>query len=728
MSDARLTFAAFLLAAASQPALAQSRPAAEGAETNTLTSGQIETIVVTAQRRNENLQNVPIAVSVITAASLQQTSSLQLTDINISVPSINLRNSAGFLVTSLRGVGSTAKGPGVENPVALYVDGVYYAGSGNSLLSFNNIDQIEVLRGPQGTLFGRNATGGLIQIKTRTPGGPLTGDFNVSYGNYNTVSGQAYVGGDLSNGIAADIALTASHQGNGWGTNLFNGRDVYKIDHDIGIRSKWVFDPWEGTRFTVIGDYAERKDSMTALYILPGTISSLPPAGGGAPVDPLPGIGKYDINTDGQPLTRNWSGGASVRWDQEIGDLKLMNLSAWRKGHVSPRLEFDATSVPGSIVTPNQMVETITHEVQLSSGDKGPLKWTAGGFFIHSNGKFDPFYLLASRLTREITTVATQTTNSVAGYGQGSYEFATGTTLTLGGRYTWEKRTTTDAFQTVRNTTTGAILVAAPGPDRNISFKKFTFRISLDHRLSDKVLAYASFNRGFKSGGFNANQFGTPAYLPEVLDAYEAGLKMDLLDRKLRFNLTGFYYDFTDLQVQRIISGATIVINGGAAKIYGVEGELTARVTNALTLSGSFSLLHPKYSSFEGCLVSSPTGGPTKTGSCTGNTFQLTARTSFNMAANYKVPLGRGTLDLSANLYYNGGFFTQPDNAVHQGKYALVGASARYRFDKGFSIGVFGRNLTNKPVIANQNTSPEGNQMFYYDAPRTYGVNLGYSF
>ena len=728
MSEARLTFAALLLAAVSQPALAQSQPAMEGGKSNSATSNEIETIVVTAQRRSENLQNVPIAVSVITAASLQQTSSMQLIDINILVPSINLHNSAGYLVTSLRGVGSTAKGPGVENPIALYVDGVYYPGAGNSLLSFNNIDQIEVLRGPQGTLFGRNATGGLIQIKTRTPGGPLTGDFNVGYGNYNTVSGQAYVGGELAKGIAADIALTYTHQGNGWGTNLFNGRDVYKIDHDVGIRSKWVFGASDRTRFTVIGDYAEREDSMTALYLLPGTISSLAPAAGGAPVDPKPGIAPYNINTDAQPFTRNWSGGVSARWDQEIGDLKLMNLSAWRKGHVSPTLEFDGTSVPGAFVTPNASIETFTHEIQLSSGDQGRLKWTAGGFYINSVAKFDPFHLLSARLTREINVVAKATTQSVAGYGQASYEFGPGTTLTLGGRYTWERRRTTDTLQTVANALTGAILVSSVGPDRMISYSKFTFRGSLDHRLSDQVMAYASVNRGFKSGGFNVNQLGTPAYLPETLDAYEAGLKMDLLDRRLRFNLAGFYYNYTNLQVQRIISGATIVINAGVAKIYGVEGELTAKVTDKLTLTGNISLLNPKYTAFEGCLRTSPTGGPTTIGSCTDNTFQLAARTSFNMAANYRVPLGRGTLDLNANLYYNGGFFTQPDNAIRQGNYALVGASARYKFDNGLMMGVFGRNLTNKPVITNQATSPEGNQMFYNDAPRTYGVSLGYSF
>jgi len=718
MRVVKSAYVGVLFAVLGSPALAQDlAPADEQARGQ----GQLQEIIVTAQRRAENLQDVPVAVSVVSAAAIEGTGSNNLIDLSALVPGLNLRNSASFLATSLRGVGSTGKGPGVENPTALYVDGVYMGSAGTSMLSFNSIEQIAVLKGPQGTLFGRNATGGLIQVTTRDPSQNSGGDFSIGLANYGTVTANAYLGGRIADGVFADIAFYGSNQAEGWGFNHITGQDVYKVDHDYAIRSKWVLEPAEGTKLTLIGDYADRKDSMIALYVHPGTVSLT------TPNDPVPNVG-YDIYTDTQPVVKLYSGGVSLRLDQELGNLELSTITAYRQARTSPLLEYDGTRVPGADVNPAQLDKQFSQEVQLSSAGSGPLKWVAGAYYYDASGHFDPFTLLTGNKTTQIQIWVTQSTKSFAGYGQFSYELESGTTLTLGGRYTTEERKVYGLEQTITNLVTGTV-IALSDADRKATFDKFTFRVSLDQRISGDVMGYASFNRGFKSGGYNANVFGSAPYRPEVLDAYEVGLKMDLFDRMARFNLAAFYYEYKDMQEQRRTAGATTVINAGKSRIYGIEGELTAELGNGLSLVGGFSLLDPKYITFDNCPFALPGGGvPTTAGDCAGNMPGMASKFTGNLGLNYRADVGSGQLDLNTNLYYNSGFYMQPDNAVKQDSYATWNAAARYTLSSGAYIGVFGRNLTNNRTINNNATGPDGTQWTYFSAPRTYGALVGYNF
>ena len=238
----------------------------------------IEDIVVTAQKRSQNLQNVPIAVSAVTETQLSRAGVKDVVDLKIAVPTLNVTNSAGYLTSSLRGIGSNGFGAGIENPIALYIDGVYYAAPAASLLTLNNISQIEVLKGPQGTLFGRNATGGLIQVTTRDPSSTPAAEFNISYGNYNSVTGNGYVAGPITSNLFMDLAVSGAHQGDGWGTNYFNGKDVQKLDHDIAVRSKLIWEPSDSTKFTLIGDYSDHRDSIANAYrVFRGTVSGYTP-------------------------------------------------------------------------------------------------------------------------------------------------------------------------------------------------------------------------------------------------------------------------------------------------------------------------------------------------------------------------------------------------------------------------------------------------------------------
>lgn len=266
-----LYLAVSLIALAADPCHAQADSATiqpGGSDTGSSNTA-VEEIVVTAQKRSENLQDVPVAITAVTAARLEATGITSVSDIGIVTPSLALTEFAGTLQPHLRGVGTSFSGPGVENPIAMYVDGVYIANGTSSLMTLNNIERVEVLKGPQGTLFGRNATGGLIHVITKDPKHDPSMMFDLSYANYETVTANAYMSSGLGANVAADLAIRYEHQGKGWGTNLFNGRDTNVTDHDFTMRSKLLFEPTDATKIRLTADYADRK-GVTSQSHVPG--------------------------------------------------------------------------------------------------------------------------------------------------------------------------------------------------------------------------------------------------------------------------------------------------------------------------------------------------------------------------------------------------------------------------------------------------------------------------
>jgi len=698
-------------------------PAIASAQPNSDPSLEVEEIVVTAQKRSESLQDVPIAISAVTEAQLTRMGVSGITDLKVAVPTLNLTNSSGNLTSSLRGVGSNGIGAGVESPVAVYIDGVYIASPTSSLLSLNNIRQIEVLKGPQGTLFGRNATGGLIQVFTLDPSDTPTGRFSVGYGNYDTVNGAAYLAGALSNAVAMDLAVTASRQGDGWGTNRVNGLDVYKLDHDVAARTKLRFRAGETTTFTLAADYSDRRDSFAAFRVSPDTISGFVPERG-----PFPSLG-YDTETDTQPVNDLWTGGGSLRWDQEIGDLTFMSLTAYRASRLDKLFDYDGSSAVMQSIYQHQHDDQFSQEFQLASADRQKLRWLAGLYYFDATSEVAPFQVRVHDAGIYPTVFNKQGSRSIAGYGQLTYELGTDTNLTLGGRYTSEKRKAFDGSRRVLAAATGVAGPVTTYDDIERTFSKFTYRVSLDHRFSPEFLGYASVNRGFKSGGFNTATPGSVPFEPETLDAYEAGFKSDLFDGRVRLNAAAFYYDYKNLQIQRLLAGAITVINGASARNYGIDADMVVAVTPNLRLTSGFGWNSPEFSSFPDCPISVPAGGaPSTTGSCEGNLIPLAARFSGSLAADYALRLESGTINFNGNIYYNSGFHPEADNVMKQERYALVGASVDYNLTSGISVGVYAKNLTNQRVINFATTIPNGTHTGYFQAPRSYGVRIGYSF
>lgn len=712
--------------ALAQPALAQAPSDAQaGSSAKSDEAGQgLADIVVTAQRRSENLQNVPVAVTAVTAMALEAKNIATVLDLGVTVPGLNVTSSVGYITPFLRGIGSVATGPGIENPIATYVDGVYYGAPLASLLQFSNISQVEVLKGPQGTLFGRNATGGLIQVTTLDPTQELSGKASVSYGNYNTISADAYIAGGLTDTLRADIAVRGSHQGDGWGTNIATGRDVYKVDHDIAVRSKWVFEPADGTKFTLIGDYSDERGSLTQLGLLEGTISAFTPT-------PVNYPHRYDVDVTKESTMNGWQAGGSLRIDQDVGNLKLASITAYRRSNYYFFFDYDGAPIQFLTIDGNQKDRQFSQELQLMSSGGGAFNWVVGAFYYNAEGQFAPVDVTLYGLGFGSRVNSSQKTESIAGYAQGTYEFAPGTKLTLGGRYTSERKAllgTNTNFLVPGN----ILLPSDPTVDKSRRDNKFTFRAALDHRFSNELLGYVSFNRGFKSGGFNP---GLPplndGYRPEVLDSYEVGLKSNLFDRRVRLNAAAFYYDYQDLQVKLIQGGTTGVVNGGAAKIYGMEAELEAKVTQQLTFSAGMALLHSEFTSFPGAPTSVPLGGvPPTLQSAKGNKLPNAPARTFNAGIDYLVPIAQGTLRFNGTFYYNSGWAAEPDNVIKQGSFSQINGSIKWTAPNNLlSLSLYGRNLTNKQVMTYESTSTfDGAHFVQWAAPRTYGVKASLEF
>ena len=690
----------------------------------------LEEIVVTAQRRAENLQDVPIAVTALTASALQASGVQGTLDLPTVVPGLQMPESSGYVTPHIRGVGTAAFGAGLENSVAIYVDGVYYASAPASIFDLNNIAQVEVLKGPQGTLFGRNATGGLIQVITADPSQDFHGHASVGYGNYQTATGNVYVTGGITSGIAADLSLSYSRQGQGYGRNFFNGEDVYQDDLNYNGRSKWLFTLDDETSMHVTLDFERDLGSQLAsTREAPGTHLVFGPPTLGGP---------WDTNEDYQPFNDFKGYGVSDRIDHDFGAAQLMNIAAYRKSQYS--IGFDADLTPLAIETIAPLTDNehqFSDELQLKSATGQRLTWVGGLYYLQATGGYHPSQVLlggplaiplgpppAPSLTA-IAIVGDQKTTSVAGYGQASLEIEPNTKATLGVRYTYERRELdAQEFGFAGPVPLGALSPAVSDERR---YYRPTWRFDLDHRFDENIFAYLSYDRGFKSGGFNVGVPGDKPFEPEVLDAYEIGMKTDWWDHRVRLDPSIYFYEYKNIQVSHYVLGQVGYYNGAAAQLYGLDLDGEAKVTQNLTLRGGIEIEKTKFTSFPDALIATqlPTGGTDiHTGSATGNDLPFAPKGTVNTAADYRTPLPVGSVDWNVTYYYNNGWFASPDNILRQPAYSLVNASATWSAPQDlYSVKFWGSNLTNKAIASTLNSSAISS-IVQYQAPRTYGVLL----
>jgi iron complex outermembrane receptor protein len=707
------------------PGLTEEAATAQGqAQSQQAESHGLEEIVVTAQRRSENLQNVPIAVTVLSADALAEKGVDTVSLLATTVPGLTYAETGTLGTPRIRGIGVSFVAGGNENSVATYVDDVYYASASASILSFNNISQIAVLKGPQGTLFGRNATGGLIQITTRDPSQTFSGLADVTVGNLKTYGTNLYVTGGLSEEVAADLAVHFKDQIEGFGKNLFTGDDINKT-RDLALRSKIKGQLGDSTTATLILDYG-RVHSITPAFR---------PLYGSLPLDGKPYTGgPFDMNGEVDPLSTLTQSGVSLDVKHDLGFAELVSITAYRRSDYRYRADLDGVPevylyTPGVHIPDRQF----SQEIQLVSANSGPFTWQVGAYYFWGKGSYDPVVVAIPLFGIVSSTFTSQTTNSAAGFGQATYAFTDATSLTVGARLTAE---------TKRIDALGSVYVTAPGLSipqdpihGSITVTRPTWRAALDHKLTSDTMVYVSYNRGFKSGGFDpASTTVVVPFKPEVLDAFEVGIKSEILDRRLRVNAAGFYYDYRNIQLNSFTTGFTSIYNGKSATIYGLDMDLTAAPTDHLTFTLGLSLLHDRFGNFPiGATAQLPTGGIValpEAVSAEGKRLPNTPDWQLNAGAEYAIPLSSGSVVLAADFFHSDKWYSTPENRTFQKPYNVTNTSATWLFgpQERHSLRLWGRNLGNVAYAVQSAIQVPTGDLEAVGEGRTYGVTLGTKF
>ena len=714
-------------------ASAQSVATAESAS-----EGHLEEIVVTANKRAENAQKVPVAISSVTSASLEEAGVHSTADLAQTVPGLTIQNSFDGMQPHLRGIGTTAISSGNESSVATYIDGVYVANMSGALLELSNIAQIDVLKGPQGTLFGRNADAGVIQVRTKDPVQDFHFDVSATYGNYQTASTNLYVTGGLSSTVAADFAAYGLMMGRGYGVNRDSGTDIYRTKNDYGFRTKWLITPSDALTLRIAADSSTTNNNGLATFrAVPGHPVNIP---NGSPYYE-PGGNPWNASENSyDPYYVYRQKGASITADYDFGIAKLTSISAYRDSAKSTF--FSVFSLPVHIEGAgwNDLGRQISQEIQVGSSSS-KINWVTGLYFLDSEVGYDPFSIIGPALAplEKINFTDRQTAKAGAIYGQATVPLTDRTNLTVGLRYSIENVAIEGNTQLFFSPPLESLGGFVSPTDSSKTFKRPTWRFALDHQFTDDVMAYISANRGFKSGVYPTIPTGGPGAQPvepEILDAYEIGLKTDFFDNRFRINLAGFYYDYKNLQVNVFRATSALLENGAAARIYGIDLDLVAKVTNSLSIAAGAEVIHDRFTSFPSGSVTLPVpasqgGGNVATSySLAGNRIPYAPDAVFNVGPTYNLPVGNGNITFSADFSYNSGWYSGAENFLRQPSYSVINARVLWTPPAAshLDVTVWGKNLGNKAYSTYFITqvNPYGLDEETLAPPRTYGITVHY--
>ncbi|WP_298196258.1 TonB-dependent receptor [Novosphingobium sp.] len=685
-------------------------------------------IVVTARRREERLVDVPIALSSFSGEQLARSGALDITDLAQAAPNVTLEPSRGTnstLSAFIRGIGQQDPVSGFEQGVGIYLDDVYLNRPQAAVLDIYDVERIEVLRGPQGTLYGRNTIGGALKYVTKSLPDTPSLRVRATYGTYNQAEGVITASTPISDLIRVGGSLARLRR-DGFGKNLTTGLDNYDKNIWAGRATVELGGNGQPVLVRFSGDYTRDKSNPRGgTRLIPGLLS-------GAPVLPNVFDTRGGLNDPRQDIE---AGGFAINATAELSDaITLRSISAWRKDVSRTPIDFDALPASDVDVPGIYRNEQVSQEFQLLY-DEGPLKGLVGAYYL--GAKADTAFdvrLFTTVAGLAAFTQANVDTETWAVFANFSYDLTEQLSLELGGRYTSDERRASILRQNYLgggSPVFGGAGVAFGAPSTNFTgrqlFRKFTPRASVSFKPSPDHNLYASYSQGFKGGGFDPRGVGVNApdtngdgvrsqdeiarflsFRPEKVDSYELGYKGNLFDGGLYISLTGFYADYTDVQIPGSVactvgnlpSFCGVVSNAGKARFKGFEAEGTARLGrdllssgDRLNLSGSFGYIDAEYRQY----ITLIAGQPTDVAAF--RKVQNTPRLTWSGTLAYETPVGDGKVNIGTTVSYRSKTyqFEIPNPYIDQPGFALWDASAVYTAPGGrWSLGLYGRNLLDK--------------------------------
>lgn len=687
-------------ALAASPALAQ--PAQTNVRSQDATEREDE-IVITAQRRAERSVDVPITVTTIGEELLETANVEELSDIAKITPAMRFDYAGGYFQPTIRGIGTAVTTSGGGGNVGIYVDGFYSPNPLAADFDLMNVRSIQVLKGPQGTLFGRNTTGGAILVQTGEPSTDTRADFKASYGRYNEFKGQGYATFKIADTIAFD-AEGLYRRGDGWRTNISNGRKVGDFENwtvRFGIKVDLT------DSISVLLRYQHGKiDDPTPLL----TASYFgPDIGSGAPFLAGPGQVTFDpdeiasgTNPSDQEFYRGNNDVLQATLRADLGFANFTSYTQYRDEQADSSIELDFSGAELIQLGLPNFNETFSQEFLLTSKPGKPLQWTVGAFYFSNRDTyvvFFDYFPIIGIFSRGAEFGSSSTVKSFAAFVDATYEITPKLFVTAGARYShdWE----TDVY----SIPAFGVRTDADEADYDaVDKKRVTPRFVIRYKPTDRSSIYASYTKGYKAPILDLGR-GIPIPVrPETITAYEVGFKYDR--RGLSFETAAFYYDYKDLQVSIYEQGQASIVNAATSKIYGLEGQVSYDFNENFQINAGAAWVHGRYKTFENAPVYERC---LPVGSCGLDTFRISGPTlrnvtmqrtpafTGNVAARYRTELASGELQLSGNLYYTSKFFFGPSGIQFPQKgYEVLTLRAQWTDpSERFTLGVWGENVTN---------------------------------
>ncbi|MCF8474028.1 MAG: TonB-dependent receptor [Emcibacter sp.] len=665
---------------------------------------ELDEIVVSATKTGKtSLQDTAIAISAFGGNDLVSQGISDVNDLQALVPALNIENNSSGVQVFLRGVGTNLVFAANDPSVTINLDGVYIGRPFGSIFDFADVEQVEILRGPQGTLWGRNAIGGAINISTKAPSDEFDYTVVAEAGNFGRVMGSAWISGPVIEDVLS-VGVSLRHfEHNGYIENIVpGGTDIQSAERD-SARISAVFTPNDRFKATVRADYTKVQDNWGTYSVLLEPASTVLGNVFGL-TTPLADsvVGDYSkaaANNENDVDSELW--GASLDLEYEVSDaVSLTSLTALRKTDHLIAIDFDATEAEIGNTSPlTTTAEQWTQEFNLVYSSDN-ITGIIGAFYIHedANEVFN-IQLLGDNVLAEDPLLGggvgllfdtDVVTKSIAIFAQGTYDFSEKLSLTLGMRYTDDTKDIA-----------GSGIVGGGAFSYSDTFKDsaFTPKIGLEYRPLDNLLVFGSVSNGYKSGGFATTTTSSDRYSSESLWAYEVGFKSDMLDNRLRLNGTAFYYDYSDLQVQRVVNTSLDVDNADKSRVYGAELEVTYSPVESLELGFSATYLDAKYSDFTDS-VDDATGLQFD---ASGQQLSNAPRLSMVASAQYTHELSSGNeinARVDGNYQSRIYFTTNNEPLLSQKPYGLVNLSLGYRLqDENLEIQAFVKNAFNKQYV-----------------------------
>lgn len=715
-----------------------------------INSRGIADIVVTAEKRSSTVQDTPIAISAFDQGLLDQKGVQDVTALQMQVPSLKFTVPQGVVQISLRGAGNDSVTTGADNGVGFHYDGVYIGNPAGGLADIWDVERVEVLRGPQGTLYGRNTTGGAINIIPAKPTDRFEAKGDITYGSYDYLRMRAALNVPLGEGVAARFAATRATRDGFLKNSNPAGHDGDDLDLWTA-RAVLAIEPSDSLKLTLMGTYAENDDTS----ISPIRAGSRYPRGGPANLlttiystvppkssDPR----RTNKNLDEFALLRFYGAAGTVEWD--AGPATLKSSTSYYHSRRRSYSDWDDSPLNYIALDTGDKGKQFTQELTLISNPGGRLDYIFGLYLYNFNndnrvivdiGEIDgnrpgPFF--GTDLFLDVDD--TLRLRSRAVYGQFTWHFSDALRLTGGLRYTWDRKSSSSL---VHPPVVGTPSVVPP-PSFRLAFdirakwEEPTGKIAIDYDISRDNMVYALYSHGYKAGAINPQDPTTPSTEKELVDSWEIGSKNYFLDRTLQFNISAFYAKYKDVQINVFPVTSAILVNvpGGTAK--GIEADFIIEPSDTFRVDGSFGYIDSSYKRFLTGNPAVPTG-PTslRIDQIGGNPLINTPKYSIALGAQYRLDTQAGAFTLRADHSFrsrvNFDIFGNAD--MQQDAYTKTDLRLSWRSpSNGLTAQLFVQNIENSDVKVTM-LRPGGIlgadvPLAAYAPPRVWGASLGFSF